>query len=663
MVENEIHSINAGRYVPVFIDNLPCSALVDSGNSAGCCISSAFAHKLGLTLNELDNQKFTIGTARKGSNLTCLGKTTKPLKLTFAGTTFSYKFRPFVIDELSSNINLSLDFLEKHNIDQIHSKKCIRVHNKMIPMHGSKKAFGVNELDHNLTQNLNVYIAEETIIPAMSARVVQMRIPRLEQLLWFGGTGILEPEDAFLDKYDLLPATRAIVTVNEKGKTKTSILNDTAEDIRLPKNSKFGFFDGVVIKEDPMASKQLDWSTEKIVSTFNLDKSPILNTAGKLDKAVKLLRKFGALISDDKENYGSTSLVQHTIDTKQSKPIRQKMRNLNQQLQDNFDKQLDKWLKKDIVEESNSPWSSRLVPVAKKNGDIRWCVDYRELNNITVKDAFPLPNIEESLTKMSNCRVFSALDGTGAYHAVHIDEADREKTAFACHRGTFQFKRMPFGLCNAPATFSRLIMKALMGLDKKYYAPFLDDVAIFSNSFEDHLMHLCNVLSAQQAAGMTLQPAKCQLFRDKIDFLGHTVSKSGIETNKAFVEVIEKWPYPKTIEELRTFLGKTGYYRKFIRDYSKLAAPLLNMITKDTTKKKKMKITLSENQQKAFLKLKKKLTSAPILAFADFDSKEPFILDTDWSKDPGAIGAVLSQKQGGVERVICYGGRKSCNLF
>ena len=659
MLANEIHAINAGRFVPVFIDQTLTTALVDSGNSAGSCISASFAQKLGLTDNDIEPCEIMIGTAKKGSSLTCLGQTKENVSLTFAGTSFSFKFRPMIIKELASPVNLSIDFLEDNNIDQLHSSKCIRVKNKLIKMIPRHKVLGVQQLAEEDLTDLNTYVDETVVIPAMSARFVSLRIPKLEKSMWLGGSGILQADDSFAERFDILPTQNAVVTVNNFGKTKTAVLNNSGSDILVHKNVKFGTFESVIIQDANVKPKRLDWPRQKIIDLFKLNESDLLvNNKHYMDKAINLLREFGDMISEDPQHFGNTSLVQHTIDTGQSKPIRQKIRPLNPELEKDLDKQLLLWKEKDIIEESNSPWSSRLVPVKKKNGTTRWCVDYRELNKATVKDSFPLPNIEESLTRMANCNVFSALDGTGAYHAVHIDEQDREKTAFACHKGTFHFKRMPFGLCNAPATFSRLIMKALMGLDKKYYAPFLDDVAIFSKSFNHHMKHLWNVLNAQRQAGMTLNPAKCQLFRSKIDFLGHTVSGEGIETNKEFVEVIEQWPIPKNIKELRTFLGKTGYYRKFIKDYSKIACPLLNMITAEATKTKNKRITLTELQLMAFEQLKKALTSAPVLTFADFQSDEPFILDTDWSKDPGAIGAVLSQVQDGQERVICYGARK-----
>ena len=201
-------------------------------------------------------------------------------------------------------------------------------------------------------------------------------------------------------------------------------------------------------------------------------------------------------------------------------------------------------------------------------------------------------------------------------------------------------------------------MKALSGLDKRFYAPFLDDVAVFSHSIDEHMEHLFSVLNAQRKAGLTLQPAKCQLFQHEINFLGHLISSEGVQTSPEFVNVIKNWPIPQTIKDLRTFLGKTGYYRKFIRDYAKLAAPLQSFITKETSIKKNLAVIHTKASRQAFDILKLKLISAPILAFADFESGEPFILDTDWSKEPRAIGGVLMQKQNGVERVICYSARK-----
>ena len=654
--------INACTYIPVSISNIPCSALVDSGNSAGCCISSNFATKIGLTEKDITPLKVNIGTAKPGATLNCLGRTKKPLVINFVGTKFRFKFRPWVIQDFSSHINLGSKFLHKHGIDQLHSHNCLKIGNTFLPMHERKTDYGVHSTSEysqvDRFQEITCYVERDTVIPANTSVFLKLRIPKIERSDWVSGCGVLTPHESFIEKFGILPALHAIVKVNGDGKVMTAVLNDTDTSVMVNKNVTFGSFDAAIVNNNERLHKKLDWSDEKIKTVFKLDQSKIIKTESDMCRAITLIRQFGDLFSDDEENYGNTNLVKHEINTGDAKPFRQKVRPLNKQLEEDLNKQLEKWLRKDIIEESNSPWSSRLVPVPKKNGKIRWCVDYRQLNKVTVKDAFPLPNIEESLTRMSGCKVFSALDGTGAYHAVHMEDHDREKTAFACHKGTFQFKRLAFGLCNAPATFSRLVMKALSGLDKRFYAPFLDDVAVFSHSIDEHMEHLFSVLNAQRKAGLTLQPAKCQLFQHEINFLGHLISAKGVQTSPDFVNVIKDWPLPHTIKDLRTFLGKTGYYRKFIRDYAKLAAPLQAFITKETSIKKNLPVIHTEASRQAFDILKLKLISAPILAFADFESGEPFILDTDWSKDPGAIGGVLLQKQDGVERVICYGARK-----
>ena len=243
MLANEIHAINAGRFVPVFIGNTLTTALVDSGNSAGSCISAAFADKLGLTNQDIDNCDIMIGTAKKGSSLTCLGQTKEEISLTFAGTNFSFKFRPMIIKELASPVNLSIDFLEDNNIDQLHSEKSIRVKNKLIKMIPRHKVTGVQQLDEKDLVDLNTYVDESIVIPAMSARFVSLRIPKLEKSMWLGGSGILQADQSFAEKFDILPTQSAIVSVNNFGKTKTAVLNNSASDILVHRNVKFGTFE------------------------------------------------------------------------------------------------------------------------------------------------------------------------------------------------------------------------------------------------------------------------------------------------------------------------------------------------------------------------------------------------------------------------------------
>ncbi|HIC32789.1 MAG TPA: hypothetical protein EYO76_12820, partial [Flavobacteriaceae bacterium] len=317
------------------------------------------------------------------------------------------------------------------------------------------------------------------------------------------------------------------------------------------------------------------------------------------------------------------------------------------------------WLKQDVIESSNSPWNFALVAVPKKNGKTRWCVDYRRLNDITKKDAFPLPNIEDNLARLAHSKIFSGLDGCGAYHVVSVAKKDRPKTAFSTPWGSYNFKRMPFGLCNSPSTYSRLVQRTLEGIPYDMALPYLDDTCVHSRDVAGHLRALQRVLAAHHKAGLKLQPSKCQLFRDEIEYLGHRITANGVGPMPQYLKVVQGWPMPVYRTDVRTFLGKVGYYRRFIKGYSGIAASWMDVSGKVDKEEERKPLTITAAMRTSFVELKKKLLTAPILGYPRFDTHEqPFILDTDWSHDANCIGAVLSQMQDGMERVLCYGSKK-----
>ena len=267
----------------------------------------------------------------------------------------------------------------------------------------------------------------------------------------------------------------------------------------------------------------------------------------------------------------------------------------------------------------------------------------------TVKDAYPLPRIEDNLDSLSGACLFSTLDCNMAYHQIEVNEKDKSKTAFATPLGgLYQYKTMPFGLCNAPATFQRVAEKALEGLQWKITVLYLDDIIVYSRDFESHIRNLELVLDRMIAVGLKLKPSKCLFFRTETNFLGHVISKDGVKTDHSKIKVIQTLKSPTNLKEMRSFLGITSYYRKFIKDYSEIAQPLYSLTKKNEQWK------WSEDCEIAFGTLKEKLTSAPILAYPKVDGGE-FTLDCDASSR--AIGAVLSQEQDGSERVIAYASR------
>ena len=208
--------------------------------------------------------------------------------------------------------------------------------------------------------------------------------------------------------------------------------------------------------------------------------------------------------------------------------------------------------------------------VTKKDGSKRFCVDYRKLNDITIKDAYPLPRIDASLDQLSGAEWFTCLDLNSGYWRVEVEESDRPKTAFVSRRGLFEFRVMPFGLCNTPATFERLVETVLAGLNWQTCLIYLDDVIVIGRNFEDMIKNLDNVLQRLHEAGLKLKPRKCQLFAKQVEFLGHVISREGIQTDPKKTEVVRNWPKPKTIHETRSFIGFCSYYRRFIPNFAEV---------------------------------------------------------------------------------------------
>ena len=302
-------------------------------------------------------------------------------------------------------------------------------------------------------------------------------------------------------------------------------------------------------------------------------------------------------------------------------------------------------LKAGIVRPSTSPWSSPVVIVPKKEGTLRFCVDYRKLNNVTVKNSYPLPHVDDIFASLGKAKFLSSFDLRAGYWQIEVEERDKPKTAFVCHRGLYEFNKMPFGLCNAPSIFQNLMNHVLGEAQSKYATAYIDDVLIYSETFEYHMKHMRDVLNRFEEAGLKLKLKKCDFLKEKLKYLGHVISENGIEPNDDNVRAIRDLSVPTTVREVRSFLGAAGYYRKFIENYAKLAKPLTALTRKN------QRFYWDEETQQAFDTLKVRLTTAPILAYAD--PTKPYKLYTDASQY--AVGAVLTQEfEEGDDRVIQY---------
>lgn len=347
---------------------------------------------------------------------------------------------------------------------------------------------------------------------------------------------------------------------------------------------------------------------------------------------------------------GCTTLIMHQIDTGDAQPVKQRHYPVSPYIQRDIDIEIERMLNLGVIEKASGSWSSPMVAVRKNTGKIRLCLDARKLNDLTVKDAYPLPNIARILGRLSGTRFLSAIDLSDAFWQIPLDQSSRQKTAFAISgKGYYQFCRMPFGLCNAASSLVKL-MDQVIGCDlEPQVFTYLDDLIIASENFEEHVQLLEEVATRLTAAGLTINVIKSNFCVKELKFLGYIVNEDGLKTDPEKVSAVINYPAPNNIKEVRRFLGMAGWYRRFIKEFATSTAPITDLL-----KKSKAKFTWTEEANTAFLELKAALISAPVLANPNYE--QPFCVQTDAS-DTG-MGAVLVQGQGDKERVIAYFSQK-----
>ncbi|KAJ9532359.1 hypothetical protein QJQ45_010456 [Haematococcus lacustris] len=316
---------------------------------------------------------------------------------------------------------------------------------------------------------------------------------------------------------------------------------------------------------------------------------------------------------------------------------------------DELKRQLDELLAKGYIRPSTSPFGSAVLFVRKKDGSLRLCVDYRALNQLTIKNRYPLPRIDDLLDQLAGARVFSKIDLKSGYHQIRVAEADIHKTAFRTRYGHYEYTVMPFGLCNAPATFQRLMNDIFRPHLDQFVLVYLDDILIYSRSEAEHLEHLRTVLGLLRQHQLYANLSKCAFFLPSMDFLGHIISAAGIHPDPAKIRAMVEWPVPRNLNDLRSFLGSANYYRRLIHHHAHLILPLTNLLKAETP------WSWGPEQQEAFERVKAALASNPVVRPPDFS--RPFTVKTDASLY--AIGAVLSQRDdNGAEYVVAYESRK-----
>ncbi|XP_036000896.1 uncharacterized protein LOC118565187 [Fundulus heteroclitus] len=630
--------------VPLIINGISTQAVADTGAQTTVISEELYQSLLENKTAPVDLHQTYLLNAGVGDGM----KAKHGLTVTFQIGSKSFNWDVHVAP-IRDSVLLGLDLMKAHDV-VIYTRGKVFIGSEQVP----SKIVRDNGSDYCVAR---VTLGETIIIPASSECVVwgEVEDPKPEV------TAVLEPADIAEN------VALASVVVTMKKKVPVRVCNFSTKRTALPKGACLG----VLVEAFPEPTLEPEQSTEP--SCVKENASPLLVgrvatisdipehlqglvvatsealTEGQQQRFIQLLLSYQSIFAKSETDLGYMSAVTHKIDTGSAKPVRQPVRRTPLGFQGEEEAHLKAMLEAGVIMPSVSEWASPVVLVRKKDGGVRWCVDYRSLNSLTIKDAYPLPQIEECLDVVGGATMFSTLDLQSGYWQVAVDNNDREKTAFITKWGLYEYTRMPFGLCNAPSTFQRAMELVLRGLQWETLLIYLDDVIVVGNGVDQSLDRLEQVFQRFQSHGLKLKPSKCHLLQEEVLFLGHIVSGEGVRPNPALVKDVQMWKSPDNLQELQAFLGLCNYYRKFVPRFAELANPLHHLLKKGTV------FVWTEEHQAAFTKLKERLTTAPVLGYPRPEGK--FILDTDASNN--SVGAVLSQVQWGEERVLAYA---SCQL-
>ena len=592
--------------IPILIFDIRTNGLIDTG-AAASLVSSDILFKLrGKTVKSLKNEENApIFRTVSGQELHSLGKYEFPVTIN-KDHTFLHSF--YVMNNLKENCILGIDFLSQNNVK-------INTKNKQL------------NYDHAAAEQIL-----ETDCPVYS--------------LTIGDDQTEIPLTAYDRPYNII-RRREVEIPDELVTTESTYQNPAVFNQMSPNHKHVAIIPDTYEERPITANDLLDLlpfqqfiinDEEELVSTVPVSEFNLSHLEPDKRRIVfQQLYEFEKmdLFSNKEGDLGLAIDVKHFINTGDNPPVSMRSRRTPEALKSKVWEQLRSMLAKNVIRNSSSPYAAGIVMALKKDGTLRLCIDYRLLNKITIKDKFPLPRIDDTIDALYGARYFSTLDLLSGYWQIEINEADKHKTAFICELGLFEFNRMPFGLTNAPGTFQRAMNDIFKNELYKFVLVYLDDIIIYSKTFDDHIVHLRSVFELLLSAGLRLNRTKCEFFKNEIDYLGYIVSIDGIAPNTKKMESITSYPEPTNQKELASFLGLASYYRKFVRAFAEKAHPLTALTKKSAQWK------WGPEERDAFNCIKQCLTTKPILGYPDFTRE--FIIYTDASGY--GIGAVLAQMQ------------------
>ena len=638
-------------YLSCRVRGRPVDFLIDTGASH-TMISRDICRSIVVKSDDLF-KGITANTA-SGSAMQTYGRLVLPLQ---TGDR-NYVFSP-VVAELADDGILGLDFAAFYGLtlDPRSGKATIEWPQKSVVQCVLKRVSSVAS------------VAQTCRIPAGHVCNVLVTSEGLER----NRMGIVEPDIKFLAKRGVYSDATLVQNVH---RAVIPVCNPLNWDVRLEKGmvvggiqyaDRIGEWDSPEVEEalsrlESGHADRLEAGIEGVSAGDTAQKLPTylsemfhdthLELQEDKDKLSALLSRHLSSFKSPDETLGRTDRVLHRIDVGNAQPIRTPYRRMPLSKKLEADRQLEEMLGAGIVRNSLSPWSSPVQMVTKKDGTMRFCVDYRGLNGVTKKNAYPIPRVDECLDALGGNKWFSCLDLQSGYWQIGMHPDDVEKTAFSYQRGLFEFDRMAFGLCNAPATFERMMEDMLRGLLGKVCLVYLDDIIIFGKTTEEAMSNLGVVLDRIENYGLKLKPGKCKLFRRSVEYLGRIVSEDGVKANPGKIDAVMTWSRPQSAKEVRSFIGFCSYYRDFIPGFAELVSPLQDLIIlkPKSSRGRYGTFSWSEKAEKAFNALKLKFQETPVLRYPTVEGR--FILDTDASNT--SIGAALSQMQEGVEVPISF---------
>ena len=616
-------------------------AMVDTGASDSL-ISENIVNKLNVNIREEENKQLQV----VGDVIDIKKVCDTSLVINRIAMECTLIILPHCFDNYNYDIILGSDFLLKHKIEVVVNPPRLTKYydnNSFIDLYFDNQG----EYKDKLVNNIKCVLRNGIHLEPFSMAQVEYRVtdfnPGDEKYLF--SCNLIDPE--LKDKLSVIPGIC-------NGDNKKVLLMSSDSSINIKAGQVLGSLSSIVELPDEEINDRNNFFNLSNVSE-HIDVSHVSESSR--HEIYKMILSHSNVLSSSENDIGNARVTEHSIKLYDETPIYHRPRRLAPPIAQEIEEQCQQLHMLDIIEPSNSPWSSPIVPIRKADGTVRMCIDYRSLNKQTIKDRFPIPCLTDSLYGLGGNKFFTSLDLIKGYYQVPIEPRSRPYTAFTTYKNHWQFKRLAFGLCNAPATFQREIQSVLCAFPSNKVIAYLDDILIMSKTFSEHLELLSKVLATLDKYCIKIKLSKCKWFASEIEYLGHIVSERGLRKTPKYIDKVVQFPKPTTVEELRQFLGFCNFQRKFVKDCSIIQKPLSCI----TGKNKKDKIVWTKEMDDAFCELKRRLSEEIELAYPIY-SEEASPLEV-WVDASGyGAGAMLCQLQEGEYRVVGYASMTFTNV-